>query len=210
MGEKLSEITTEAELRALLGEPQPSAVGKERVTLQDTHRAWLAAATFCLVGTSDAAGNCDVSPKGDPPGFALVLDERTLAIPERPGNRRADGFLNILANPHVGLLFLVPGRSDTLRVNGRARLVSDAPFFDRMVVRGHRPALAMIVDIEQIFFHCPKAFLRGRLWRSEEWAEREAPTSAEIAKAIHRQDQSMAELEEYYGPAYAERIYDPS
>ncbi|XNL27068.1 pyridoxamine 5'-phosphate oxidase family protein [Longispora sp. K20-0274] len=206
----MSEITTEAELTELLGEAQPSAVGKERDRLGAPHRAWLAASTFCLVGTSDADGRCDVSPKGDPAGFALVLDERTLAIPERPGNRRADGFRNILANPHVGLLFLVPGRSDTLRINGRARLVRDAPFFDEMVVRGHRPVLATIVHIEQIFFHCPKAFLRGRLWRSEEWADRDAPTSAQIAKAIHRQHQSMAELEEYYGPAYAERIYEPS
>ncbi|MGY0236579.1 pyridoxamine 5'-phosphate oxidase family protein [Longispora urticae] len=204
------EITSEAELRELLGEPQPTAVAKERTALLDTHKDWLAAATFCLVATSDAAGNCDVSPKGDPAGFALVLDDTTLALPERPGNRRADGFLNILSNPHVGLLFLVPGRPDTLRINGRARLVREAPYFDRMVVRGHRPVLALEVDIEQIFFHCPKAFLRGRMWKPAEWDGGAAPSSAQIAKAMHRQGQSLAELEEYYGPAYAERIYDPS
>ena len=102
---------------------------------------------FCLIATADADGACDVSPKGDPPGFALALDDGTLAIPERPGNRRVDGYQNVLANPRVGLLFVVPGRTDTLRVNGRALLVSDAPFFDRMVVEGHRPVLALVVHV---------------------------------------------------------------
>ena len=160
----------EAELRELLGgEPSAGAVRKERTALHDLDRQWLAASPFCLVATSAPDGTCDVSPKGDPPGFAHVIDDRTIAIPERPGNRRGDGYRNILGNPHVGLIFLVPGRGDTLRINGRARLVRDAPFFDHMVVRGHRPVLAMVVEVEQVFHHCAKAFLRSKLWDPESW-----------------------------------------
>src|SRR3954465_13231853 len=134
MSELAAEITDEAELRALLREPIPRGAHKVRSRLHDLDRAWIAASPFCLVATSAADGSCDVSPKGDPPGFALVLDDVTIALPEPPGNRGADGFENLLANPHVGLLFLLPGRGDTLRVNGRASLVADAPFFDRMEV----------------------------------------------------------------------------
>src|SRR5215212_7496314 len=165
----MDEVTSQDELRELLGEPAPAALRKERTRLHELDRAWLAASPFCLMATSSADGSCDVSPKGDPPGFTLVLDDTTIAIPERPGNRRADGFRNLLANPHVGLIYLVPGRADTLRINGRARLVSDAPFFDAMVVEGHRPVLAVVVAVEQVFHHCSKAFLRSDLWRHETW-----------------------------------------
>lgn len=102
------EITSEAELRELIGTPMPRAAAKDRRTLHERDREWLAASPFCLIATAGADGTCDVSPKGDPPGFALVLDDITIAIPERPGNRRADGYRNILANPHVGLIFLIP------------------------------------------------------------------------------------------------------
>ena len=136
---------------------------KERTALTDLDVAWLASSPFCVVATSAADGDCDASPKGDPAGQLVhVIDERTIALAERPGNRRADGYRNILENPHVGLLFLIPGRGDTLRINGRARLVSDAPFFDEMVVKGHRPVLAMVVEIDELFHHCAKAFLRSR------------------------------------------------
>src|SRR5918912_233203 len=151
-----SVIATREQLRDVVGIPKPRAVAKERHRLEQVHEDWLAASPFCLIATAGPDGACDVSPKGDPPGFALVLDDTTLAIPDRPGNKRVDGFLNVLANPHVGLVFLIPGRGDTLRINGRARLLRDAPFFDRMRVKGHRPLLALIVAIEQIFYHCPK------------------------------------------------------
>jgi PPOX class probable FMN-dependent enzyme len=143
------EITTEAELRDLIGEPAPAAVAKERTSLHALDREWLAASRFCLVATSGADGRCDVSPKGDPAGFTHVLDDRTVAVPERAGNRRADGYRNILANPHVGLIYLLPGRGDTLRINGRAQLTREPELLDRMLVRGHRPVLAMVVAIEQ-------------------------------------------------------------
>ena len=123
----LAEISSEAELRELLGTPAPRVITKERTRLHERDIEWLAASPFCLVATSGADGTCDVSPKGDPPGFALVLDDTTIAIPERPGNKRADGYRNILANPHVGLIFVISGRKETLRINGCARLIRDAP-----------------------------------------------------------------------------------
>jgi uncharacterized protein len=200
-------ISSAAELRDLLGEPSGRAVTKERVRLHERDREWLAASPMCLIATADASGNCDVSPKGDPPGFALVIDDTTIAIPERRGNRRADGFLNILANPHVGTIFLVPGRTETLRINGRARLVRDAPFFDQMVVKGHRPQLALVLDIEQIFFHCAKAFLRSALWRPDTWNPGALPSHAAIVKSVQQTPESLAELERYYGSAYADGLY---
>jgi uncharacterized protein len=204
---ELVEIASEAELRELLGEPMPRAVTKERVRLHEIDREWLAASPFCLVATADPAGNCDVSPKGDPPGFTLVLDDTTIAIPERPGNRRADGFRNILANPHVGLVYLIPGRGETLRINGRARLVREAPFFDQMVVKGHRPILALVVEIEQIFFHCAKAFMRSSLWRPETWHPEALPPQPQIVKRVQQTEESLEELERYYGAEYARRLY---
>ena len=123
-----------------------------------------------------------------------MLDDTTIAIPERPGNRRVDGYRNVLANPHVGLIFLIPGRGDTLRINGRARLVADAPFFDAMVVKGHRPLLALVVEIEEIFHHCAKAFLRSRLWQPETWSRRGAQPRPVIAKALERPEASLEEL----------------
>lgn len=203
----MRDVTSHEELREILGTPLPRVADKERRALHEFDRQWLAASSFCLVATAGADGTCDVSPKGDPPGFTLVLDDTTIAIPERPGNRRADGFHNVLDNPHVGLIYLLPGRGDTLRINGRARLVRDADFFDRMVVKGHRPQVAMVVDIEQIFHHCSKAFLRSALWRPETWQPEAAPARPVIAKAMEQPDASLAALEEYYGPAYEKTIY---
>ena len=201
------EISSEAELRELLGEVMPRAISKERTRLLPVDREWLAASPFCLVATSGADGSCDVSPKGDPAGFVQVLDDATIAIPERPGNRRADGYINILRNPHVGLIFFVPGRGDTLRINGRARLVRDAPYFDAMVVKGHRPVLAVEVAIEQIFFHCAKAFLRSRLWQPESWNPTALPPHAQIIKAVQDVPETLEELTAYYGPSYEARLY---
>lgn len=201
------EITSEAELRELIGTPMPRAAAKDRRTLHERDREWLAASPFCLIATAGADGTCDVSPKGDPPGFALVLDDTTIAIPERPGNRRADGYRNVLANPHVGLIFLIPGRTDTLRINGRARLVRDAPWFDDMVVKGHRPVLAVVVEIEQIFYHCAKAFLRSELWQPETWQPDVLPTRARLIKEVEAPAESLADLERHYGPAYLETLY---
>ncbi|MFG2250854.1 pyridoxamine 5'-phosphate oxidase family protein [Spirillospora sp. NPDC048823] len=201
-------ITSPEELRELLGAPMPVAVAKERVTLHAWDREWLARSPFCLISTSDADGNCDVSPKGDPPGFVHVIDDATIAVPDRPGNRRADGFMNILSNPRIGLIFLVPGRGETLRLNGRARLVRDAPFFDEMTVKGHRPALAVIVEIEQVFFHCAKALMRSKLWRPDTWDPDALPSHARIVGDLRYAEKSVEELEQYYSEAnYAKKLY---
>ncbi|OLT25497.1 pyridoxamine 5'-phosphate oxidase [Actinomadura sp. CNU-125] len=199
-----TEVGSAAELRELLGAPMRRAIDKERRTLHAWDREWLARSPFCLISTSDAAGNCDVSPKGDPPGFTRVLDDTTIAIPDRPGNRR-DGFLNILENPRVGLIHLVPGRGETLRINGRARLLRDAPFFDDMIVRGHRPALALVVEIEQIFFHCAKALMRSKLWRPDDWEPDALPSHARIVKDVQYTEESLEELEHHYTPEQYER-----
>nr|WP_218889261.1 pyridoxamine 5'-phosphate oxidase family protein [Saccharopolyspora hordei] len=201
------EVTSEAELREVVGEPLPHVRDKVRRALHELDRQWLAASPFCLVATSAADGTCDVSPKGDPAGFTLVLDERTIAIPERKGNRRADGFRNVLTNPHVGLVYFLPGRGDTLRVNGRARLVRDAPFFDDMVVKGHRPVLALVVEVEEVFHHCAKAFLRSGLWQPETWQPDAVPSRPQLAKLLDRPNDSLEELERYYTEQYAHHLY---
>lgn len=203
----VAEVTSESELRDIVGDPAAHAVTKTRTSLHGIDRDWLAHSPLCLVATAGADGSCDVSPKGDPPGCTLVLDDRTLVLPERPGNKRVDGFRNILANPHVGLIFFVPGRGDTLRINGRARIVRDAPFFDRLVVQRNRPKLALLVDVQEVFYHCSKAFLRSGAWEPDSWQPDALPTRARISKALERTDEPLELLEAHYGPSYAERLY---
>ena len=200
-------IETVDQLVDLLGEPLPRVRDKARPALHYLDRDWLAASPFCLVATSDEQGRCDVSPKGDPAGFVRVLDDRTIAIPERRGNKRADGYKNILANPQVGLLFLIPGRGDTLRINGRAHLVSDAPWFDDMVVKGHRPVLALVIEIDEVFGHCAKAFMRSQLWHPSTWDPLAVGSRPQIAKALERPEDSIEELEKYYGEQYSTGLY---
>ena len=201
-------VRTLDELVAVVGEPIPIVRDKVQARLHDLHRQWLAASPFCVLSTSDAEGRLDASPKGDPAGQLVhVIDETTIGIAERPGNRRVDGYKNVLANPHVGLLFLVPGRDDTLRVNGRARLVSDAPWFDEVAVKGRRPILGLVVDVEEVFTHCSKAFLRARLWHPETWEPELVPSRAVFSHTFERADQTLAEVEEHYGPTYAEKLY---
>ena len=202
-----STVTTVEQLESIVGTPMPAAAGKVRHGLHELDRQWLAASRLCFVATSDAQGNLDVSPKGDPSGFTHVMDDTTIVIPERPGNRRADGFHNLLSDPHVGLVFLIPGRGDTLRINGRATIVADAPYFDEMVVKGHRPILALEVAIDEVFYHCSKAFLRSEAWKPETWDDAVAPRRAVIAQTLERPNDTIEELDAYYGPSYAQKIY---
>jgi len=197
------------ELVAIMGEPGARARNKSRQALLDVDREWLASSPFCILATAGADGTCDASPKGDAAGQLVhVIDDRTIALAERPGNRRADGYRNILSNSHVGLIFMIPGRGDTLRVNGRAQLVSDAPFFDELSVRGHRPTLAVVVDVEDVFFHCSKAFLRAELWQPTTWApEATVPRRAVIAHEVEPNGMTITELDDYYGPSYADKLY---
>jgi hypothetical protein len=204
-----TEICSADELRELLGSPSDRAATKERSRLHEMDRVWLAASPFCVLATCDADGNCDASPKGDPAGQLVhVLDDATIAIAERPGNRRVDGYLNVLSNPHVGIVSLIPGRNETLRINGRARVLRDAPFFDDLMVKGHRPILALLVEIETIYFHCAKAFMRSSLWQPETWEPGVLPSVAAMTKAVQETPESLEELEEYYSEAnYAPKLY---
>jgi PPOX class probable FMN-dependent enzyme len=157
-------VTSVEELRELLGEPQERSRLKVIPELDAHCRAFIAHSPFLLIGTANAFGQCDVSPKGDEPGFVRVLDDRTLVIPDRPGNRRFDGFKNILENPHVGLLFLIPNVQETLRINGRACIIRDEELLATMEARGKRPPFGIGVEVEECFLHCPKAFIRSSLW----------------------------------------------
>jgi PPOX class probable FMN-dependent enzyme len=191
------EVTTVDELRVIVGHPDRYVANKVKDRLSPVQRDWLAHSPLGFVATTDARGRVDVSPKGDPPGFVHVIDDTTIAIPERPGNKRVDGYLNVLQNPHVGTLFLIPGRGDTLRINGTARILSDADYFDVLAVKGKRPILVLEIAIEEIFFHCAKAFLRSDAWDPSTWNPSALPSVAQLLKAI-RYDWSQAELDEYY------------
>ena len=199
------EVNSVDELRAIVGEPDRYVANKVKDRLSPVQRDWLAHSPLGFVATTDARGLVDVSPKGDPPGFVHVIDDSTIAIPERPGNKRVDGYLNVLERPHVGTLFLIPGRGDTLRINGSARIVADADYFDAMTVKGKRPILALEIDVEEVFFHCAKAFLRSDAWDPSTWDPTAVPSVAQIAKAI-RYDWTQAELDERYAEENVRKV----
>ena len=174
-------VTSRDELREIFKMPSERAVLKERRAMDEHNRAFIAASPFLLLATANAAGQCDVSPKGDAPGFVLVLDDRHLVIPDRPGNNRLDGMSNIVENPHVGLIFLVPGREETLRVNGRASIIRDEEILGRATVVGKRPPVGIGVEVEECYLHCAKAFRRSKLWEPEQWPDRKAlPSMARV------------------------------
>jgi PPOX class probable FMN-dependent enzyme len=163
-------VTTEAELRAIVsGGPSERAVLKDRGALDEQSRKFISLSPFLLMATSGADGTCDVSPKGDAPGFARVVDDGRLAIPERNGNKRMDGMTNLLTNPHIGLLFVVPGCDYTLRVNGRAWITRDPALLESLAAQGVVPTLAIGVEVRQSFFHCVKSFRRSKLWNNATW-----------------------------------------
>ena len=182
----MASIREEPELRALLGEPAAIVRAKVADRLNDLTRRFVDLSPFVLLATSAPDGTCDVSPRGDPPGFVRVLDERTLLLPDRPGNKLADSLRNVLRNPHVGLLFLVPGVGDTLRVNGRATLVTDEDLLAPCAVEGKVPRLGLRIEVDEVFTHCSKAFLRARLWDPETFVDRsELPSSGEVHRSLN-------------------------
>jgi PPOX class probable FMN-dependent enzyme len=199
----ISGITSEAGLRELIGSPQDIVVSKIATRLNDLTRQFIERAPFMCLATSALDGSCDVSPRGDPAGFVRILDERTLLIPDRPGNRIADSLRNILVNPHVGLLFLVPGVGDTFRVNGRATLVTDEELLAGSEVEGKAPKLGILVEIDEAYTQCSKALIRSDLWNPEQHIDRsELPSSGEIMRAVREDDSFDAEE---YDRARAER-----
>jgi len=201
-------ISTRKQLRAVLGEPSPRVVSKV-IDHIDVHcRGFIAKSPFLLLASADGRGKVDVSPKGDPAGFVQVLDEHTLAIPERLGNRLADSMLNILERPQVGLLFVIPGKSETLRAGGTARIVQDDWLLEMRAVRGKAPQLATVVTVDRMFFHCAKCVMRSQLWEPGAWPDLHGvPSLAQAiidhAKLGETTQQVQATLDE----SYRDRLY---
>lgn len=176
-------ISSRAELRTHYREAGGKAVAKEIRVLDQHCRTFIASSPFVLIGSSDGNGNADVTPKGDRPGFVAVLDDVTLAIPDRPGNNRLDTLENVLVNPAIGLLFLIPGMDETLRVNGEASLTVDPALCERLAVDGKPPLSVMIVKVKAAYMHCAKAFMRSELWSPDTWPDRASlPTLGAILK----------------------------
>lgn len=199
-------IDSEDALRELIGEPLAIVCAKRAERLNHLTRQFIERSPFVCVATSDERGTCDVSPRGDPAGFVRVLDDATLLVPERPGNRLADTLKNILRNSHVGLLFVIPGVGDTLRVNGRATLVTDASLLAPCVVEGKVPKLGILVDVEAVFTHCSKAFLRSQMWDPASFVDRSVlPTNGEILKVLQGEDFDAAQYDAERAARYARR-----
>lgn len=201
-------ITSVDEIEAILGRPNRRIVEKELNALDDICLTYIARSPFVVVASADAAGRLDVSPKGDHPGFVRVLDPQTLAIPERPGNRRADTFRNVLQNPRVGLIFVIPGHGETLRVSGRAQIARDSWLCEPMAVDGRAPKLALVVSVEQAFMHCPKCFIRARMWQPETWNTEGLLNSAE-SMMVHADitEMTLAELQERRAQDIRDNLY---
>ena len=162
-------MTSVAELEAILGEQFDSQVDKVIDHIDDHCRAWIERSPFVVLSSASARGAVDVSPKGDPAGFVRVLDEKTLAVPDRPGNHRGDTFRNVLENPHVGLMFVVPQRREVVRVSGTARIVKDPELLASMAVDDKVPRLALLIHVQGAMFHCGKSMIRSHMWEPELW-----------------------------------------
>jgi len=166
------QITTIEQLRTKIGSPHTSTETKKYKVLNEEALEFIETSPFLVMTTSSSANNLDASPKGDQPGFVIAEDNKTLLIPDRPGNKLADGHLNILDNPTVGLIFFVPNTRETLRINGSAELIDDVDVLKRLAARGRPALLATRVKIEECFFHCGKALIRSKLWQPDSWPEK--------------------------------------
>lgn len=182
-------INDEAQLRGVIGPAKPAALLKLADHLTPLSRQFIERSPFVCIATARPDGGLDVSPRGDPPGFVRVLDERTLLMPERPGNRIADTLTNLLADPRIAMLFLVPGIGDTFRVNGVAEIIDDEELLAASSVEGKPPKLGLLVSINEAYTQCPKAMIRSDLWNPEHHIERsELPSSGEILRSLRGQD----------------------
>lgn len=174
-------IGSENELRSNFGEPMDLSLKKQLGKLDVHCKDFISRSPFLCIGTSDASGKTDVSPRGDPPGFVQILDDSTIFIPDRPGNNRLDTMSNIVANPNVGLFFLIPGFEDTLRVNGKASIVKDQEILERCAVNRKVPGMGIMVEVNEAYLHCAKAVRRSKLWQAESQQDRkEMPTLAQM------------------------------
>ncbi|WP_188546036.1 MSMEG_1061 family FMN-dependent PPOX-type flavoprotein [Rhodococcoides trifolii] len=179
-------LTSAAELEAVLGVPHPNILDKHRTFTTPLVRTFVSMARFFVLATSDADGNCDSSPRGDIESTVLFPDDRTVVIPDRPGNRRADSYRNILDNPHVGIMFLVPGVDEVVRINGRATLTVDPDMLQQMSI-GSRPAqLGLVVRVDEVYVHCARAVLRSKVFEPQTWPDTDGvPTLREMSDELH-------------------------
>jgi PPOX class probable FMN-dependent enzyme len=201
-------VTSATEVQAILGPPIPNQVNKIIDHIDDHCRAWIARAPFIVIASVGASGAMDVSPKGDPPGFVKVIDKLTLAIPDRSGNRRGDTLLNVLDNPAVGMLFIVPRRREVVRVNGMASLVRDPDLLAQMAVNGKPPDLAIVVQVREAFFHCGKSIIRSGLWEPERWGPIDGlPSYAQALKDHAASIDTVETIQVRIDQNEAERLY---
>jgi len=174
-------IETETKLRDAFAEVHPLAITKSRPGLDKYSRQFIGMSPFLVISTADADGKADLSPRGDPPGFVHIVNDRTILVPDRPGNNRLDTMSNIIANPNVGCLFFIPGFEDTLRLNGKARITDDAELLKHCVVSGKQPKIGILITVEEVFMHCAKALKRSKLWHDDYKQDRsQMPSIARI------------------------------
>ncbi|MCM3163320.1 pyridoxamine 5'-phosphate oxidase family protein [Metabacillus litoralis] len=197
------------EFRTFIGTPSQRAVNKV-ISFIDEHCVdFISKSPFLSLATSNAEGECDVTPRGDAPGFVMVLDEQHLFIPERPGNKRMDSVHNIISNPNIGLLFLIPGLGETLRINGKAYICRDPELLEKSAVNGKSPLFGLLIEVKECYVHCAKAFIRSQLWDAESWLAKEALPSAPQMLVAHAKlpnatsDQVAKDLKE----SYTQRLY---
>lgn len=201
-------IETEAQIDELLGTVSPLVSQKVFDHVDEFAAAFIARSPLLLVATSDRDGRLDVSPKGDEPGFVVVEDERTLLLPERPGNKMALGFRNILGNPRVGLVFVVPGTTETLRANGTAELTRDPALLERLAAKGKPALLVTRITVEECFFHCGKAFIRSALWKPDSWpAGYRVNLGRQLAKKMGGNDDVAEQIDQGLAESYKTTLY---
>ena len=201
-------ITTRQRLREVNKLPSHLVSNKTIDHIDDICRRFIAASPFVVVASRGEDDRLDLSPKGDPAGFVAVLDEKTLAIPDRPGNNRLDTFENLLVNPEIGLCFLIPGHGDTLRVSGKGRIVRDEGLSQRLAVNGKSPNLILVISVEQAFLHCPKCVIRSGLWKPDQWPDKSrVPTLAEAMIAHGALSESTDQVEAVIEDSNTRRLY---
>ncbi len=202
----MSTVSSEERLREIIGGPSALVAAKVADRLNDLTRQFVERSPFVCVATSRPDGGLDISPRGDPAGFVRILDDRRLLIPERPGNRLADTLTNLLADPRIGLLFLIPGVGETFRVNGRAAIVDDPVLLAESAVEGRIPKLGVLVTVEEAFTHCPKALIRSDLWNPERHVDREElPSSGAILRSVSDESLDVETYERERAARYARR-----
>lgn len=201
-------ITSREELRSIYKPASEGSLRKELKALDSHCVSFIGRSPFVLIGTSDGKGRADVTPKGDRPGFVAVLDSRTVAIPDRPGNNRLDTLENLLVEPSIGLLFLIPGMDETLRINGRAKITADDALRARFTVDGKPPQAVIVVEVDAAYMHCAKAFMRSQLWHPETWPDRKSlPTLGQILKDQLALDESAEAKDRWLDEAYAKSMW---